>query len=585
MKKVAVIVQSKDADSALKSLGSLGVMHIEHQQAPQGKDLSAIQDDIAGINQALAILSADELWDNSGKENHQESGDWRFLSRHIIDAHKRLDQLAEYSRSLKARISAWESWGDFDPQAINSLAQKNIFVRLYQIPRREIEDLPSGVIVKELSSSQGIVNCAVISREKLDILFKEVALPKAGLNEMRARLAKDEKTIEVIKQDIRKNACYRQSLISQRESLKKELEFQEALRGMGETGEIKYLTGYVPFDSTEALSCFAKKEKWGLVINDPAPEDNVPTLLRTPRWVRLINPVFKLLEVLPGYRELDISLPFFVFFSLFFGILIGDAGYGIIYTFLTVWAQRKFSHKMQDKSVFFLLYVLSFCAIFWGLLTGSFFGQSWCAKLGFKPILPALNDTKTMQTLCFFLGALHLSIAHSWRAILKIPCLSALTDIGWICVLWSAFFFARMLILGVPLPGFVMNLLFIGIALVILFTNPQKNMLKGIGEGLGAVALSLMNNFTDVVSYVRLFAVGMAGLAIAETVNIMAGGISGKTLFAGIARIIIIVIGHGLNIVLGPMSVLVHGVRLNVLEFSGHANVTWSGLAYKPLRK
>ena len=102
-----------------------------------------------------------------------------------------------------------------------------------------------------------------------------------------------------------------------------------------------------------------------------------------------------------------------------------------------------------------------------------------------------------------------------------------------------------------------------------------------IGGGLGTVALSLVNNFTDVVSYVRLFAVGLAGIAISDTVNALATSFGGNPL----VKILILLVGHTINIVLGPMSVLVHGIRLNVLEFSGHAGLSWSGIAYKPLKE
>jgi V/A-type H+-transporting ATPase subunit I len=124
----------------------------------------------------------------------------------------------------------------------------------------------------------------------------------------------------------------------------------------------------------------------------------------------------------------------------------------------------------------------------------------------------------------------------------------------------------------------------VGVALVVLFTNPQRNVLRGIGEGLMTIALSFMNNITDVISYIRLFAVGLAGLAIAETTNMLAGQF-GTGIVAVVAGIVILIFGHTLNIILGPMSVLVHGVRLNVLEFSGHANVTWSGVAFEPLKE
>jgi V/A-type H+-transporting ATPase subunit I len=231
-----------------------------------------------------------------------------------------------------------------------------------------------------------------------------------------------------------------------------------------------------------------------------------------------------------------------------------------------------------------LFYLLSSCAIGWGLLTGTFFGQEWLVKRGIQGLDPVFNDPKFMQTFCFMLGALHLSLAHGWRAVLKLPSLSALADLGWIGVLWGAFLVAKALILGDSFPPEGKWLLISGVSLVVLFTNPQRNMFKAVGEGLGTVALSLMNNFTDVVSYVRLFAVGLAGVAIADTTNSMASGL-GTGIIAMAAGIIIVIIGHSLNVVLGPMSVLVHGVRLNVLEFSGHASVTWSGVPYEPLKE
>ena len=146
----------------------------------------------------------------------------------------------------------------------------------------------------------------------------------------------------------------------------------------------------------------------------------------------------------------------------------------------------------------------------------------------------------------------------------------------------AAFFLARMLILDDPLPGCTRWLIIGGVATVIFCTSPQRNILKMIGEGLGTVALSIMNNFTDVVSYVRLFAVGLAGVAISDTVNTLAAGL-GSNNFIG--QVLVVFLGHTINVVLGPMSVLVHGIRLNVLEFSGHAGLTWSGMPYKPLKE
>jgi V/A-type H+-transporting ATPase subunit I len=319
---------------------------------------------------------------------------------------------------------------------------------------------------------------------------------------------------------------------------------------------------------------------------DPRSQDPVPTLLRNPAWISLLKPLLKLLELVPGYHEIDISPLFIIFFSLFFGMLIGDAGYGLVYLLLNFWLQRKLGPKIKDHSVFFLFYILSFCAIIWGVLTGVFFGQEWLLNLGFQPIIPALGNPVFVQAFCFFIGALHLSLAHGWRAILKAPSLKALADIGWICIIWVVFFLAKNLILGDLFPGFGRWLIMAGLFLVLFFTSPQKNMLKTIVQGLGTIALNLVNNFTDVVSYIRLFAVGLATVAIADAFNSMAAGIfkQGDWLTV-LGAALIVVLGHALNIILGPMSVLVHGVRLNVLEFCSHASVTWSGFAYRPFTK
>lgn len=585
MKKITVIVQAKDADSAVARLRHLGVLHVEHQQVPKSKDIDTLSKDIASIGEAIDILLDPEFSQRATQVQDRKIVAWRMICQHVIDLHKRLDQLQEYSRNMLQNINYWQDWGDFDPQEVKSLAQRKIFIRFYQVGSNEMEKFPQGLLVKKISTIKGVVNCLTISREEIPVAFKEVSLPKMSLAKMRDRLAEDSRAMELIREELEKVVFYRDGLERAKKSLEKDLELQEALKGMGSVGALMYLSGYIPYDSKDMLMVSAKKEKWGVLINEPAEEDKIPTLIRNPRWISLVSPLFKLLEIVPGYRELDISLPFLIFFGIFFGMLIGDAGYGIIYLLLTFWAQRKYSKKLADKSVFYLFYVLGFCAILWGLLTGTFFGQEWVFKLGLKPLVPALNQTNTILGFCFFLGALHLTIAHSWRMILKLPSLAAWADAGWICILWSAFLLAKVLILGDKFPFFGKWLIIIGISLVIFFTSPQKNIFKAIGAGLGALALSLMNNFTDVVSYMRLFAVGLAGVAIANTFNSLAAGVGRGNIFAIFLSLIIIIAGHALNLLLGPMSVLVHGIRLNVLEFCGHVDVKWSGFAYKPFKE
>jgi V/A-type H+-transporting ATPase subunit I len=399
---------------------------------------------------------------------------------------------------------------------------------------------------------------------------------------MKDRLSKDIKIMQAIKEELTAHLIYQGDLTIAEEHVLAQKDFYSALKGMGQEGEIVYLKGYIPVDAEERLVKQARQKSWGILTLKPSEEDSVPTLIRNPAWIKLIQPVLKLLELVPGYNEIDISPLFLIFFSLFFGMIIGDAGFGLLYLILTFIVHKKMGKKIKDQTPIFLFYVLSSCAIIWGILSGTFFGQAWLVSRGIKPLVPLLSNINFVQALCFLIGAAHLTIAHSWRLVLKLPALVALADLGWISIIWAAFFLAKNLLLQDPFPFFGKWLIYGGIALVILFTSPQRNILKCIGEGLAAVALGLVNNFTDVVSYVRLFAVGLAGVAIADAFNVMAFGSASRSAGAVIGGILILIAGHGLNFILGPMSVLVHGVRLNVLEFCSHANVSWSGFAYKP---
>ena len=565
MKKCALIMLAQDAEQGIKSLRKLGSVHIEHEQAPASKDISALQENVVLIDEVINILNQEKAGLKESAKAVEIPGDWKQLALHILDSQKKLIHLDEYSRSLADSIRTWEKWGDFDPQAFQRLIDQQVNLKLYQIPVKALKSIDNSVALEVIFVNGSNANCLAASRFPINLPYKEIVLPKMGLEQMRRRFAEDKATVRFIHEDLRNAVGYSAGLNRVKSDLEKELLFHQALKGMGESQGLVYLKGYIPVDAVDSITAAAKKFSWGSLITDPGEEEVAPVLLRNPRWISLINPVFRFLEIFPGYRELDISSVFLIFFSIFFGILIGDAGYGLVYGLLAFLFQMKKGRQMADESVFFLLYLLSFCAIIWGLLTGTFFGQEWFLKAGYKPLVPALNDMKFLQAFCFFLGAAHLTIAHAWRGLIKLPSWGALVDLGWICILWASFFLARTLILGDVFPAFGKWIIITGITLVVFFTNPQKNIFKSIGEGLGNLALSLMNNFTDVVSYVRLFAVGLAGVAISDAFNSMAGGIGKAGGLALVGGVLVAVVGQCLGMILGPISVLVHGVRLNVL--------------------
>jgi len=583
MKKATILFETKDAEATIAYIRKLGVLQVEHQNLPEGREISELQEKLAIVNSSFNILNQAIISERNLQKQNKISGDWMTVANHIVEQGKRQEQLDSTSRTIIGQINEWERWGDIDQNQVQYLSQNGIYLKLYQVPVKEIGSFPDDVVVKTIFTTADIAHCVAISRRQYECGFKEILPPMQSLSVLKERLADNSRAIETTKKEIIESSSFYEDLSEKKLKLEKEIEFQQVVLGMGREGAISYVTGYIPFDMTENLNSEARNRKWGILITDPSAVDTVPTLLRNPRWVGMISPVLKLLGLTPGYHELDVSMLFLIFFSIFFGILIGDAGYGLVYILITVlitlWLHKKMKLTIEMKTIVSLFFLLGSCAIIWGLLTGTFFGQGWL-----QPLVPQLNDPPVIATFCFFLGAVHLSIAHTWRAFLKFPSLTALADIGYICILWTAFFLARTLILGEAFPPSGIWLVAIGIILVILFTNPQRNVLRGIGEGMGTMALSFMNNITDVISYIRLFAVSLAALAVAETTNYLASGF-GSGVVALVAGVVILLSGHSLNMILGLMSVLVHGVRLNVLEFSGHANVTWSGVAFDPLKE
>jgi V/A-type H+-transporting ATPase subunit I len=201
-------------------------------------------------------------------------------------------------------------------------------------------------------------------------------------------------------------------------------------------------------------------------------------------------------------------------------------------------------------------------------------------------IVPHLNSYAENQDfliqLCFIVGTLHLTIAHLIQALRYGLAPRALAELGWILILWFLYLLAGNLVLGYTFPVMGFYLLAGGVVLASAFGKTASNPFKAVLLGLADLPLNVIRSFSDVVSYLRLFAVGYATLVVAASFNDMAATLGWGNPVAILGATCILFFGHGLNILLGIMAVLVHGVRLNMLEFSGHLGLTWSGRRFAP---
>jgi len=572
MKKIILITQSKDIDSTLESVRRLGLLHVEHENAPLRGNIAALKEKLNRVSKAIAVLP--DIKNHAISDNKEDN-----LIDEIAGLLDKKETLAEELQILKRDIEIWNEWGDFDPEAIEGLETKNIRVRLCKLSAREIKDAPKNVIIEKIFEKGKIVYCTAIFKEDIKLPFEALALPEVSLEEMFLKKKDCEENLTRIDKRFMEISAHKNELIKYEKKLGVIIEFNEIREGAGNFEKLSYLKGYCPENKLGIIESAASKEKWGILVSDPDENDIPPTLIKNPKWVEIIKPMFDIIRTIPGYREVDISPYFLIFFSIFFGMLIGDAGYGLTYFLIALIAQKKFK-AIKDKSIFFLTYVLSSCAIAWGLMTGVFFGP----HIWIKPLVPYLSSSTNVQALCFLIGAVQLSLAHIWKILRKWPSLKALSDIGWIAVLWCAYFLAKALILNFEFPGIGKWIFIGGSTLIILFTNPGKNIFAGIGAGLGDFLLKLVNSFADIVSYIRLFAVGLAGVAIANAFNQIAGSIGTVSFLSVLFSAFVLFAGHTLNLAMGILSILVHGVRLNVLEFSGHLDMEWSGTEYSPFK-
>lgn len=247
----------------------------------------------------------------------------------------------------------------------------------------------------------------------------------------------------------------------------------------------------------------------------------------------------------------------------------------------------------MSSQVRILIYVLSGATIVWGVLSGTYFGSEQIAALPYLSdmVVPEIasfgvDNISFMMHLSFLIGAIHLTVAHGIRVFWFINSIRALSEIGWIALVWGLFLITEQLVLGTPMPDWGMWLFIGGAILVALFSMESKNFVKSMLVSLANLPLSLISGFSDIVSYVRLFAVGMATAAVAASFNnmILPDGIGDLGILNLLMAAIALLLGHGLNIALALMAVMVHGIRLNMLEFSGHLGVQFSGKAYKPFK-
>lgn len=598
MQRLTLLCSSKARAAALVALRELGCVHVS-LEVRDGEEIRQASASVAATEQALRVLDVAErngafafhpdaaspvagMAFEALAEAARETSDFR-TSEAVNRAAEIVTRLREEAFACQLELRRLAPFGSVDPETLAALTREGLPVTLFRAPEKtELQ----GAFAFGVEG--GFVYGVWVSKEPLPEGFEAILPPKHSTQTLQSRAqeaqALADRCVERLAAEAAKLRPLFRREVAMRQAERTAVEVAANLRN---EGEVAYLQGYVPARAAEAVTAKAQSEGWGIVLEVPEADDsNVPVLLEPPRGFRSIGMLFKGLGILPGYTEGDCSVPFYLFFSLFFAMLVGDAGYGVVMLAGVLAAGWKLRTSAVARPVLLILTVFCLSTIVWGVLSGTYFGiakDALPAALANLPTVAWLGNDSNLMFLCFLIGALHLSVARLWNAVLLAPSLKAVGELGWLGVTWSMF----LIVCGIVVSWFTSpawTWWFLG-GSVVLILVPLLADIRHEGISIGMLPLNVISAMGDIISYVRLFAVGLASVKVAENFNAMALGLDLPIVPRVLAVCAILLVGHGLNLAMGALSVLVHAVRLNTLEFSNAKGITWSGLPYLPFKQ
>ncbi|UGQ15801.1 V-type ATP synthase subunit I [Borrelia sp. RT5S] len=600
MKKVLLLTLLKYKREAVEALREVGVVHVDFYNKVS-RSLEEVVETRRIFIQALSLLEDDcEV-----KTLKSSSENFLDVAKDVVNLGAEIKDLKDTRHELLHKRNMVSPWGYFSLDLVNELRERDVYVQFFKAHISEYRKL--------LSSSEYKV--ALINNVKGTAYFIAVndsmqTIETAEEYRFEFDLALAENKLRIVDEILERKLTQLALLNKYRDVLGNEvgecnqiIEFEQVLADMSvECRDFVYITGFIPEGKQDELKRVAGG-RFAVQFADPD-GDIVPTYVKRRGLARLAKPIFDVLDTIPGYKERDVSFIFMLFFFVFFGMIVGDAAYGVLFLVVgVVLSVRNFIKKKPLTSVHALIFYLSISAIIYGSMTGTWFG-SGPFVLEVFPFLRSLqleyltgsNSMQNIMFICFTIGLLQISVAHVWNFIRQIkerPYIHSISQIGWLVGIAGLYYLVLNLILGedrFPMRGGVLNMIYIGVALVFIFQRQDgSNFFICVLRSFGGVIeqfLTTVAGFADIISYIRLFAVGLAGLAISDSFNSMSASLlksSNIGLITG--GIVVILFGHILNIVLSLLSVVVHGVRLNMLEFSNHLGQEWNGYSYKPFRK
>lgn len=597
MKKLTFLVYHKEYDAFLKSIRDLGVVHVA-TKAQGSAENAALQESIRlSARYAAAIKMLQGLNVQPAAVHTGDAGKGTEALAEIEDVQQQIQQVAHKLQAVEKELVQLESWGDFDPKSVARLRDAGYQIDFYICSDKQFKeewvDLYNATEINHVGSKLYFVT-VMPKGENIDLEVETAKLPDCSLSDLHVRkenLAKQSEALQARLKDLAASVV--PDLQAAQAQVHSQIEFSKVVLNTDSLADNKLmlLQGWAPADCVSKIKDFLESKEVYYEVADPTPEDDVPILLDNKGFFRLFEPIMRL-YMLPKYNELDLT-PFFApFFMLFFGLCLGDSGYGL-FMLLAVTIYRLVAKNISAsmKPILTLVQLLGASTMVCGLLTGTCFGFNlYDIQLPlFQSLKEAISlDNQQMFNLSLILGGVQIIFGMILKAVnqtIQFGFKYAVATIGWLFILVStAIAFAA--------PGFIpmggtvhMVFLAIGVLMAYLYNSPGKNVFVNIGLGLWDSYNMATGLLGDVLSYVRLFALGLSGGILASVFNSLAVGMSPDNVIAGpIVMVLIFVIGHAINMFMNVLGAMVHPMRLTFVEFFKNSGYEGGGKEYKPFK-
>ncbi|MCL2520674.1 MAG: hypothetical protein FWE37_06720 [Spirochaetaceae bacterium] len=595
MKKVALVAQSKDKALALGLLADASVFHVTAKDG-YSENLHNYSNELNTLTALFNSLPAKVKADDSF------IGNYEVLVDKINRLREKIKANADEIVKLKTEFERAKKWGNFNPDELKQLTAGSFAMRFYVVDKitlKQLNKLKDETVYFILAKAKNLQLLLTLGEVSELFKGKEFVVPQKSLalmqNEIRYLALENRK----FNDELVKLAAAKHLIKERINQLTEQIEYEKTSLAVDEQGELVVIRGFVPEPDYAAFKEQAKTNKWAAIYDDVAFNEDVsgvPTKSVYRGVGKMSSIILRAFDLIPGYREFDMTTPLFIFFSLFYALLVNDAGYGLVFLSLGLVACGITiikGKKIGAGHIFWLW--LSIPTVIWGALKGSWFAVEAIAE---RPFLDQFNlawfvNDQNIMWLSFTIALVHLTYAHLMAFFRKVRTnfWQSFADLGSIGVLLGIYQVVLMLILDVEPSSWTPHVIAIGFALIVLFGQQSKGVTigKGMLSGLAGIFPTLLGsigNFSDIISYIRLYAVGLAGAGIAMAFNDLAFGTTADLGLTGVPAVlflaVFLTIAHVMNMVLAIMAVIVHAVRLNSLEFSSHLGQQWSGFHYKP---